>query len=96
MKILQFRPCLAKQAVVTGTLQTQREESLYNRALKIASGNLLALQKFVALYLAWFNKLVLIYGTDLGTTFEKLIMDRLNQKLEDNKQGVIEKAKVAT
>lgn len=63
---------------------------------KMVSGSLLALQKFVVLYPAWFNKLVLIDGTDLGTSFEKLIMDGLNQKLEDNKQSIVKKIEVAT
>lgn len=60
------------------------------------SGSLLALQIFVVSHLVLFNKLLLIDETDLCTTFGKLIIDELNQKLEDNGQNVVGKTEVAT
>lgn len=56
----------------------------------------MALLESVSSHLAWFNAIVLMNKTNLDTTFRKMDIDRLNQELKDNEQGVFEKTEITT
>ena len=49
---------------------------------------------FISTRPAWFNKLVLMDETNLDKVFEKMDIDKLNQKLEENMQEIFRKPEV--